>query len=65
MRLGLIAVGAGVHAGPYTFVAADALVLKVPERGRVVNVNALVAAGVNAEGYREILGIDGIDVRMS
>ena len=45
-------------AGPYTFVAADALVLKVREAGRVVNVHALIAVGVNAEGYREILGID-------
>ena len=26
--------------------------------GRVVNVHALIAVGVNAEGYREILGID-------
>lgn len=43
--------------GPYTFVAADALVLKVRENGRVVNVHALVATGVNADGYREILGI--------
>ncbi|WP_043732550.1 IS256 family transposase [Nocardia asiatica] len=43
--------------GPYTFVAADALVLKVRESGRVVNVHALVATGVNAEGYREILGL--------
>ncbi|MGN2638261.1 IS256 family transposase [Nocardia takedensis] len=42
---------------PYTFVAADALVLKVRENGRVVNVHALVATGVNAEGYREILGL--------
>ena len=42
----------------YTFVAADALVLKVREQGRVVNVHALIATGVNAEGYREILGID-------
>jgi len=39
-------------------VAADALVLKVREDGRVVNVHALIAVGVNAEGYREILGID-------
>ncbi|BCJ79497.1 hypothetical protein MTY81_08700 [Mycolicibacterium sp. TY81] len=38
--------------------AADALVLKVREGGRVVNVHALIAVGVNAEGYREILGID-------
>lgn len=46
-----------LDAGPYTFVAADALVLKVREGGRVVNVHTLVATGVNAEGYREILGI--------
>ena len=43
--------------GPYTFVAADALVLKVREGGRVVNVHALLAAGVNADGHREILGL--------
>ena len=36
-----------LDAGPYTFVAADALVLKVREGGRVVNVHALLAAGVN------------------
>jgi putative transposase len=47
-----------LDAGPYTFVAADALVLKVREQGRVVNVHALIAVGVNVEGYREILGID-------
>ena len=47
-----------LDAGPYTFVAADALVLKVREGGRVVNVHALTAVGVNAEGHREILGID-------
>ncbi|MFX1760971.1 IS256 family transposase [Rhodococcus sp. As11] len=47
-----------LDAGPYTFVAADALVLKVRENGRVVNVHALVAVGVNADGYREILGVD-------
>ncbi|MFH5211372.1 IS256 family transposase, partial [Antrihabitans sp. NCIMB 15449] len=46
-----------LDAGPYTFVAADALVLKVRENGRVVNVHTLIATGVNAEGYREILGI--------
>jgi transposase-like protein len=47
-----------LDTGPYTFVAADALVLKVRENGRVVNVHTLVAVGVNAEGYREILGVD-------
>jgi putative transposase len=46
-----------LDAGPYTFVAADALVLKVREAGRTVNVHALLATGVNAEGYREILGL--------
>jgi transposase-like protein len=46
-----------LDAGPYTFVAADALVLKVREGGRVVNVHALVATGVNGDGYREILGL--------
>jgi putative transposase len=46
-----------LDAGPYTFVAADALVLKVREGGRIVNVHALLAVGVNAEGYKEILGL--------
>src|SRR5204863_6877576 len=36
-----------LDAGPYTFVAADALVLKVREGGRVVNVHALIAVGGN------------------
>lgn len=43
--------------GPYAFLAADALVLKVREGGRVVNVHALIATGVNADGHREILGL--------
>ena len=43
-----------LDAGPYAFVAADALVLKVGEGGRVVNVHALLATGVNADGHREI-----------
>ena len=46
-----------LDAGPYTFAAADALVLKVREAGRIVNVHALLATGVNADGYREILGL--------
>src|SRR4051795_12675678 len=44
--------------GPYTFVAADALTMKVRESGRVVQVACLVATGVNADGHREILGLD-------
>ena len=47
-----------LDAGPYTFLALDALVLKVREGGRVIGVHALVATGVNADGHREILGID-------
>lgn len=50
-----------LDAGPYTFVAADALVLKVRENGRVVGVHTLIATGVNAEGYREILGASAED----
>jgi len=47
-----------LDAGPYTFVAADALSVKVREGGRVVNIAVMVATGVNADGHREILGID-------
>jgi hypothetical protein len=47
-----------LDAGPYTFVWADALTVKVREDGRVVNVHALIATGVNADGHREILGLD-------
>jgi putative transposase len=45
------------EVGPFTFLAADALVLKVREDGRVVGVHALLATGVNADGHREILGL--------
>jgi transposase-like protein len=44
-------------ADPFTFVATDALVLKVREGGRVVGVHALVATGINNDGHREILGL--------
>jgi transposase-like protein len=47
-----------LDAGPYTFVWVDALTVKVREAGRVVNVHALIATGVNADGHREILGLD-------
>ncbi len=46
-----------LDAGPYTFVAADALTMKVRENGRVVNAVVLVATGVNADGHREVLGV--------
>ena len=41
----------------YPFMVVDALVLKVREGGRVRALSALVAVGVNARGYREILGL--------
>ena len=47
-----------LDAGPYTYVWLDALFHKVREGGRVVSVATVVATGVNAEGHREILGVD-------
>ncbi|HEY2701347.1 MAG TPA: IS256 family transposase, partial [Pseudonocardiaceae bacterium] len=47
-----------LDAGPYTFVAMDALTIKVREDGRIVNVHALIATGVNNDGHREILGLE-------
>lgn len=41
-------------AGPFTFVAADALTMKVREGGRVINAVVLVASGVNADGRPQI-----------
>ncbi|WP_179872331.1 IS256 family transposase [Microcella indica] len=46
-----------VEAGPFTFVAADALTMKVREGGRVVNTVVLIATGVNGDGRREVLGL--------
>ena len=43
--------------GPFAFVAADALVLKVREGGRVVPVHCLVATGVDGDGHRQVLGV--------
>src|SRR5690554_5908267 len=45
------------EAGPFTFVAADALTMKVREGGRVVNTVVLIATGVNGDGRREVLGM--------
>jgi transposase-like protein len=47
-----------LDAGPYTFIWIDALTQKVREGGRTINVHCLIATGVNADGHREILGID-------
>ncbi len=47
-----------LDGGPYRYLWLDALRQKVRETGRVVNVSVVVATGVNAEGNREILGVD-------
>ena len=44
-------------AGPFTFVAADALTMKVREGGRVINAVVMLATGVNGDGHREVLGL--------
>lgn len=47
-----------LDAGPYRYLWIDALTQKVREGGRVVNVSAVIATAVNAEGRREIIGFD-------
>jgi len=47
-----------LEAGPYTYVWIDALSQRCREGGRVVNVSCAIATGVNADGHREILGVD-------
>ena len=43
--------------GEHPYVYLDGIVMKRTWAGEVRNVSLLVAIGVNAEGYREILGI--------
>ncbi len=47
-----------LDGGPYTYVALDAMVQRVREGGRIVNVAVVIATGVNADGHREVLGLD-------
>ena len=47
-----------LDAGRYTFVWVDALTQRVREGGRTVIVHALIAVGVNANGQREVLGVE-------
>jgi transposase-like protein len=49
-----------LDAGPYTYLWIDAQTQKCRDGGRVVNVATVTAIGVNAEGYREVLGCDVI-----
>ena len=50
--------GRPLDTGPYCYVWLDALSQKVREEGRIVNVSVAVATTVNAEGKREIVGMD-------
>ena len=50
--------GRPLDGGPYPYVWLDGLTQQVREGGRIVNVCVVVATGVNAEGQREILGMD-------
>ena len=47
-----------LDGGPYCYLWLDALTQKVREAGRIVNVSVVVATAVNAEGRREIVGMD-------
>jgi putative transposase len=47
-----------LDAGPYPFVRIDALSMKVREGGRICNTAVLVATACNADGHREIIGLD-------
>jgi transposase-like protein len=47
-----------LDGGPYTYVWLDAITQKLREAGRIENVACVIATGVNAQGNREILGLD-------
>jgi len=49
-----------LDGGPSSYLWVDALTQKVREGGRIVNVAVVIATAVNANGNREILGIDVI-----
>lgn len=42
----------------YPFLIVDAIVLKIRENNRVNSQSALIATGINKEGYREIIGME-------
>ena len=47
-----------LDGGQYAYLWLDALTQKVREEGRIVNVSVGVGTAVNAEGKREIVGLD-------
>ena len=46
--------------GDWPYVWVDATYLKVRQNGRIVSVAVIIAVGVNSDGRREVLGMDGI-----
>lgn len=46
--------------GPFMFVAADALTMKVREAGGVINAVVQLATAVNADGRRDVLSLRAI-----
>ena len=47
-----------LDGGPYRYLWLDALTQRVREEGRIAQVSVVVATAVNADGKREVLGID-------
>jgi transposase-like protein len=45
-------------AGDWPYLLIDATYVKVRQAGRIVSVAVIVAVGVNADGGREVLGMD-------
>jgi transposase-like protein len=50
--------GRPLDRSPYPYIWLDALAVKARDNGRIVNVAVAVATGVNADGHREILGLE-------
>jgi transposase-like protein len=49
-----------LDGGPYPYLWVDALVQRCREGGRIAHVATVIATGVNADGRREVLGVDVI-----
>ena len=47
-----------LDAGPYPYAWLDALAVRCRDNHRIVNVCVVIATGVNADGRREVLGVD-------
>lgn len=47
-----------LDAGPYRYMWLDAVSISCREGGRVASVAVVIATAVNADGHREILGVD-------